>query len=337
MREMAVGFYQIVWLKKDSFKPVNSTFQMFFWILIYMVRNISVVKLLPVSILGCLACLVFGSSVAGATITPDTKLRYTQTGNTARIDGCNGLCEARVVIPAQISIGKTKKLKVTSIARDAFNITALSPGYTAITSVVIPSSVVSIGDSAFSSNNLTSVDLPAGLTSIGDLAFANNALTQVNIPKKVTHLGDYAFLNNQISQLSLPSTITSINWGAFQNNQLTSLTIPNKVTHIWNLAFSYNHLTSVSFPSGLTHIENFAFSENQLTNVTIPKKVNHLGSGVFQNNHNLASVTFLGNAPQVGSGIFEGTKTGAKLIRSKKLLGFGTNGSLWNGLLVSEK
>ncbi|CCY45830.1 putative cell wall binding repeat 2 [Clostridium sp. CAG:1193] len=43
-----------------------------------------------------------------------------------------------------------------------------------ITSVVIPSTVKSIGVSAFTGNKLTEVTIPSSVTSIGDNAFAEN-------------------------------------------------------------------------------------------------------------------------------------------------------------------
>ena len=88
--------------------------------------------------------------------------------------------------------------------------------------VVIPSSVTSIGYSAFRYNSLTSVAIPNSVTSIGDYAFASNSLTSVTIPSSVTSIGEKAFHKASYSNSNL-TTITnktgrSFNWGNIINN-----------------------------------------------------------------------------------------------------------------------
>ena len=133
--------------------------------------------------------------------------------------------------------------------------------------VVIPDmiggkKVTSIGNSAFTSNQLTSVVIPNSVTSIGGVAFQINQLTSVVIPDSVTSIGSYAFSMNKLTSLNIPNSITSIERWAFQENQLTSVVIPNSVTSIGGVAFSNNQLTSVVIPDSVTSIGERAFAEN---------------------------------------------------------------------------
>ena len=70
-----------------------------------------------------------------------------------------------------------------------------------ITSVVIPDSVITIGDFAFESNYLTSVVIPDSVTTIGQYAFSYNNLTSVVIPDSVTTIGAAAFSYNNLSSI----------------------------------------------------------------------------------------------------------------------------------------
>ena len=66
-----------------------------------------------------------------------------------------------------------------------------------IESYVIPSSVTSIGDWAFSyCDSLSEIVIPSSVTSIGDWAFSNcDSLSEIVIPSSVTSIGDSAFTN----------------------------------------------------------------------------------------------------------------------------------------------
>ena len=51
-----------------------------------------------------------------------------------------------------------------------------------ITSVVIPNTVMSIGDYAFTDNKLTEITIPSSVTIIGSYAFSSNPLAEINFP-----------------------------------------------------------------------------------------------------------------------------------------------------------
>ena len=87
-----------------------------------------------------------------------------------------------------------------------------------IESYVIPSSVTSIGDKAFSScDSLSEIVIPSSVTSIGDSAFyCCRSLSKIVIPSSVTSIGNSAFSYcHSLSEIVIPSSVTSIGRDAF--------------------------------------------------------------------------------------------------------------------------
>ena len=87
-------------------------------------------------------------------------------------------------------------------------------------SYVIPSSVTSIGDYAFSScDSLSEIGIPSSVTSIGDSAFSScDSLSEIVIPSSITSIGDWAFsFCSSLSEIVIPSSVTSIGDCAFYN------------------------------------------------------------------------------------------------------------------------
>jgi hypothetical protein len=192
----------------------------------------------------------------------------------------------------------------------------------------IPDRVTSIQSNAFARNvnyynQLTSVTIPSSVTSIGSSAFYGNDLASVTIPSSVTSIGSSAFYGNQLTSVAIPNSVTSIDPQAFYGNKLTSVTLPSSVTTIGSGAFGSNKIASVTIPSSVTSIGDSAFSSNMLSSVTIPSSVTDIGGLAFWNNQ-LTSARFLGSAPLVSSeNSFEGNPDLAFISVTKDATGWG--------------
>ncbi len=178
---------------------------------------------------------------------------------------------------------------------------------TGCNNTVIPNSVTSIGDSAFSScSGLTSVTIPNSVTSIERNAFAFcSGLTSVSIPNSVTSIGNDAFRYcSGLTSVSIPNSVTTIETQTFFGcSGLTSVNIPNSVTSIGRNAFAYcSGLTSVNIPNSVRRIEEYTFQYcSGLTSVNIPNSVTSIGRNAFAYCSGLTSVTIPNSVTTIGA------------------------------------
>ena len=139
-----------------------------------------------------------------------------------------------------------------------------------LTSVTIPSSVISIGYEAFSNcGSMTSVFIPNSVVSIGDGAFAFcSGLTSVTIPSSVASIGHGAFTDcDGLTSVSFNAT-NCTTMGSYYDpvfngcNNLSTVVIGDAVTYIPPYAFAFcTGLTSVTIGEGVTAIDSCAFKD----------------------------------------------------------------------------
>ena len=172
------------------------------------------------------------------------------------------------VIPTT-TINNTKKVTVSYLSN--------SKNKTIATQLVQDNPPIGLG--------ITSVIIPSTVKSIGNSTFYGNQLTEVIIPNSVTSIGSYAFAyNHQLTEVTIPSSVASIDAGAFSGNQLTSITLSDGVESIGNYAFYGNELTKLTIPNSVTSIGSYAFANNQLTKIIFPSTPLTIGCGTFNNN-----------------------------------------------------
>lgn len=142
-----------------------------------------------------------------------------------------------------------------------------------LTEVVIPDSVVRIGNDAFRATGLVSVQLPDSITEIGE--------------------GVFSFCQN-LSSVKLPDQLTEIPVGMFYAcPNLTSIQIPDSVVSIGRDAFSGAGLTEIAIPDSVVSIDDMPFSRCPLKELTIPASVTEWNGDMFSDLDDLQEVTFL--------------------------------------------
>ena len=163
-----------------------------------------------------------------------------------------------------------------------------------LSTVVLGDSIKTIGNGSFAGCPLVSINLPNTLLQIGELAFNGCYFTSIDLPNSLNTIGNYAFAATSLESISIPNSITTIQEGVFlQCQNLSSVYIPNSVTTIGSNAFcECTSLTTIDINS-VTTVETMAFMGcTSLTEFTFPNSVVTIGDGVFSYCSNLTSVYF---------------------------------------------
>ena len=222
--------------------------------------------------------------------------------------------------------------------------------------VVIPDGVVEIGERCFSRNlTLKEVIIPNTVQSIAQCAFSQTPISSVQLPDSITYIGDGAFSDTKIEQIVIPSSVKEMFGSAFSRTPLKSLTItsPNTVVRcpiedykeltvldlsnasiaidenrsIWSS--SYNgivndcpKLIKLILPQTLQSIPTNAFcSCRQLKEITIPSSVKTICQGAFTGS-SVIGLTIPSNVPESGINVDMGcefTYRGVKYPNSLKI------------------
>ena len=177
------------------------------------------------------------------------------------------------------------------------------------TTYSIPNGTTTILEFAFAGSALSSVVIPSSVTTIQRNAFvANRSLDNLVIPDTVTTLGSGVFANcSSLSSVSLPSVLTSIPSSLFYGcTSLTTILLPGTVTTIGNQAFQgCSSMVSIDLPSGLTSIGTSAFDGcTLLGNITLPSGLITLGTRAFAACNTMTMMTIPASITTIGTYAF---------------------------------
>ena len=225
---------------------------------------------------------------------------------------------------------------MTAIDNNAFK------NNTKLKEVILPSTLKSIGISAFEGTSLSKIELPSSLTYIGENAFANiKTLTEITIPKSVES-ASYSFYgdvnlkkvifedgivtipprvlhNTGIEEIVLPSSVKTIGSYAFSNSKsLEKINLLDGVRQIEEGAFSGDSkLSVVELPETLTEISRYVFSDTpSLTHINLPSGITNIGTGAFEHS-GLTSIELPKELTGIGNWAFRGTHLSAIYLPRK--------------------
>ena len=181
-----------------------------------------------------------------------------------------------------------------------------------IESYIIPDSVTSIGDYAFSRcSSLSNIVISNSVTNIGKCAFyLCRSLSNIVVPNSVISIGDCAFsCCSSLSNIVIPDSVTHIGNGAFSCcSSLSNIVIPDSVIDIGNDAFSdCSFLSNIVIPDSVTDIGNDAFSHcSSLSNIVVPNSVISIGNRAFWDCSSLSNIVIPDSVTDIGNGVFYG-------------------------------
>ena len=178
-----------------------------------------------------------------------------------------------------------------------------------LNSVIVPSTVTTIGESAFASSpRLHTVILPNSIVSFGPGAFARcYGLTSLRLPEGITALSERMFFDCMgLTTIEIPSTVNRLEKSVFEMSSITAITIPESVTYIGEKAFEHcEKLTSIDLPNSVTEIGPRAFYYClELQSAHLPETLEVIPESLFERCPSLSSIDIPSTVTEIGASAF---------------------------------
>lgn len=200
-----------------------------------------------------------------------------------------------------LKIRQNKRLEIPKFNANGESVTSIAPNAFRnvdfqnktlrkydIEELIIPSTIKTIGDFAFQSNNLISFEASEDLEVIGQGAFMNNQIVDLELKDSLKIIGDAAFHINRIHAIVIPENVEKIGISAFrQNGAQHLLFLGNELRDLGEMAFLSNAFSDIDLSDldNLKVIPVQAFADNLLKTVALPPHLEAISAQAFKTNH----------------------------------------------------
>ncbi len=283
------------------------------------IKRTPIVLVLFLSVLLCTTVLLVSCGDGSDKLTYD----LTKDGTGYIVTGCDDENASKITIPAE-----HEGLPVVAIGDSAFSYMRH------LSTVTLPDTIETIGDSAFLGCGLKKIALPTGLKELGHKAFgACTKLKTVTVPDTLEVLGTEAFVGcSKLSEFTIPSSLHTMGARVFERTNITGETVTG-VTYYGNWVIGAQEPPSiVTLRDGTVGVCGSAFYGNTtLEKIYLGSDLLYIGASAFKGCTNLkdcqiesplkkieeyafydctslASVTLPGSLEYVGAIPFSGTE-----------------------------
>lgn len=193
-----------------------------------------------------------------------------------------------------------------------------------ITSVIIPNTVVAIGNEAFNGcSGLESIIIPESVNAIGDGAFSYcTSLGSIIIGNSVTSIGSHAFnFCHSLMSIMIPNSVIDIGYSAFNScSKLEEISIGNSVNQIGDMAFDLcTNLKEVNISNldcwckidfeGVTsnpliYAHKLKINDIEIKDLVIPNNIVKIKNFAFMGCSTLTSITIPNSITSIGTYAF---------------------------------
>ena len=201
-------------------------------------------------------------------------------------------------------------------------------GCTNITSVILSSTVTSIGAEAFyGCKNLTSLNIPASAKSIGKAAFSGTNIEEAVIPDDVTTIEENVFSGcKNLKSITIGRSVTVIKPGAFEScDSLGALYIydvekwckidfnnyyDNPLFYATKLYVDDELITELVIPETITEIKDYTFFRcTNVEKVVLNDNITSIGDYAFTTCASLKSINLPTGLTSIGHAAFSNCKS----------------------------